>query len=316
MAPRTSPIVVLFGYESSTFTLKIRLALKIKQIPYTFVAVPSMMPRPLLQNNFNLTYRKIPVLALGRDLYCDTSIIVEALEHFFPESEGYQTLYPTAEDGRNYRPMIRGFASYWTDRPLFRVTCGLMPESIWASSFGRDREGLIGHKIDAEKLGKKLPENLSKMDTQLSLLEPLCEGSNEGFVFSTSSPSLADLSLYYQLEWGIDISSGKSSNHITAGEASNAELEGMAPVFNAQRYPGVYIWYKTMKTYLDNLTSTEETSENFDEVLKQIKDSPALGKKSLLLPTPKSTHEDLDKKCGLTKGAQVSVAPDDTGRDE
>ena len=120
------------------------------------------MPRPLLRDNFNLTYRKIPILALGREIYCDTSLIIEALEHFFPESEGYQTLYPKAADGRNYRPMIRGFASYWTDRPLFRVACGLMPASIWRSQFGRDREGLIGHKIDADKLERKQPEMLSR----------------------------------------------------------------------------------------------------------------------------------------------------------
>jgi len=93
MAPKP-PIVALFGYDASTFTLKIRLALRLKQIPYTFIPVPSMLPRPLLRNNFHLTYRKIPVLAIGREIYCDTSLIVEALEHFFPESEGYRTLYP------------------------------------------------------------------------------------------------------------------------------------------------------------------------------------------------------------------------------
>lgn len=89
-----TPLVALFGYDSSTFTLKVRLALRLKQIPYTFVSVPTMMPRPLLRDNFHLTYRKIPVLAIGREVYCDSSIIMEALEHFFPESEGYQSLYP------------------------------------------------------------------------------------------------------------------------------------------------------------------------------------------------------------------------------
>lgn len=93
MASNT-PLVTLFGYDSSTFTLKVRLALRLKQIPYTFVAVPTMMPRPLLRENFHLTYRKIPVLAIGKEIYCDSSIILEALEHFFPESEGYQSLYP------------------------------------------------------------------------------------------------------------------------------------------------------------------------------------------------------------------------------
>ena len=311
---------MLFGYDTSTFTLKVRLALKLKQIPYTFVAVPTMMPRPLLRDNFNLTYRKIPVLALGRELYCDTSLIIEALEHFFPETEGYQTLYPKAADGRNYRAMIRGFASYWTDRPLFRVACGLMPASIWRSQFGRDREGLIGHKIDADKLERKQPEMLSNLDQQLSMLEPLFDDGNNSFIFSTSAPSLADISLYYELEWCDNVSSGRYSENISEGELSNEsdheELEGMKPVFNAQRYPGLYTWFKTMKTYLDNLPSTEQSGDDVDEVLKQIRESPAIGQQSLLLPTPRSTHVETDQKRGMNEGVMVAIAPDDTGKDE
>jgi glutathione S-transferase len=279
-----------------------------------------MMPRPLLRDNFNLTYRKIPVLALGRELYCDTSLIIETLEHFFPESEGYQTLYPKAADGRNYRAMIRGFASYWTDRPLFRVACGLMPASIWRSQFGRDREGLIGHKIDADKLERKQPEMLSNLDQQLSMLEPLFDGGNNSFVFSTSAPSLADISLYYELEWCDNISSGRYSEHISEGELSNEsdhmELEGMKPVFNAQRYPGLYTWFKAMKTYLDNLPSTEQSGDDVDEVLKQMRESPAIGRQSLLLPTPRSTHVETDEKRGMKEGVMVAIAPDDTGKDE
>ena len=278
------------------------------------------MPRPLLRDNFNLTYRKIPVLALGRELYCDTSLIIEALEHFFPESEGYQTLYPKAADGRNYRPMIRGFASYWTDRPLFRVACGLMPASIWRSQFGRDREGLIGHKIDADKLERKQPEMLSNLDQQLSMLEPLFDSGNNSFIFSTASPSLADISLYYELEWCDNISSGRYSEHISEGEIPNEsdhkELEGMRPVFNAQRYPGLYTWFKTMKTYLDNLSSTEQSGEDVDSMLKQMRESPAIGRQSLLLPTPRSTHVETDQKRGMKEGAMVAIAPDDTGKDE
>lgn len=318
MATRSTPIVVLFGYDSSTFTLKVRLALKIKQIPYTFVKVPTMMPRPLLKETFNLTYRKIPVLALGKEIYCDTSLIIEALEHFFPESEGYQTLYPKAADGRNYRPMIRGFASYWTDRPLFRVMCGLMPASIWRSQFGRDREGLIGHKIDADKLEKKQPEMLSNLDMQFSMLEPLFEGGENTFIFSTSSPSLADISLFYEIEWADNIAAGRYTYHISEGEMPNEqELEGLKPLLNMERYSGLFTWFKMMKNYLENLPSTEtDGSDNFDDVLKQIKESPNVGRKSLLLPTPRSGHQEIDQRRGMKEGVEVAIAPDDTGKDE
>lgn len=43
-----------------------------------------MMPRPLLKETLGLSYRKIPILAIGREIYCDTSLIIEALEHYFP----------------------------------------------------------------------------------------------------------------------------------------------------------------------------------------------------------------------------------------
>ena len=311
------PPVVLFGYEASTFTLKARLALRIKQIPYTFVAVPSMMPRPVLKDTFNLTYRKIPILALGREIYCDTSLIIEALEHFFPESEGYPTLYPKAADGRCYRGLIRGFASFWTDRPLFRVACGVMPASIWRSSFGKDRAGLIGHKLDPEKLEAKIPENMARWDLHLSMLEPLFQDTNQSpWIYSTKAPSLADLSLYYELEWGMDMASGRSQNALTGGETQDTDTEGATAVFNLQRYPGLYTWFQTFKRYIDALPSTESTVAEFGEVAEKLKQAPAVGKKSLLLPTPRPALEELDRKSGLVEGVVVSVVPDDTGRDE
>lgn len=214
--------------------------------------------------------------------------------------------------------MIRGFASYWTDRPLFRIACGLMPASIWRSAFGRDREGLIGHPIDADKLEKKIPENLSKLDMQLSMLEPMFDNEDEGsWIFSTSAPSLADVSLYYELNWAQMVASGKGTEHLTQNETRDGELEGVSPVFNAQRYPRLYAWYRMMERYFEALSNVEtEAAKDFNEVLKSMKESPALGKKSLLLPTPRSTLADLDRKCGLTEGAVISIAPDDTGRDE
>jgi len=76
-----------------------------------------MLPRPILVATFGLTYRKIPVVAIGRDVYCDTSLIIEALEHNFPAKDGWGSVYPPCEGlmGWNYRGMARGFASFWID---------------------------------------------------------------------------------------------------------------------------------------------------------------------------------------------------------
>jgi hypothetical protein len=76
-----------------------------------------MMPRPLLSRTFAVSCRKIPILAIGREIYCDTSLIIEALEHFFPPSAGWGTVYPKFDglDEWSYKGLVRGFASFWTD---------------------------------------------------------------------------------------------------------------------------------------------------------------------------------------------------------
>jgi len=316
MTSSDQPPVILFGYEASTFTLKIRLVLKLKRIPYTFITVPSMLPRPLLTRTFALTYRKIPILAIGRDIYCDSSLIAEALEHFFPEAEGYGTLYPCTTDGPSYRSLARGMSSYWTDRALFRVTTGLIPASVWRTSFGEDRAALIGHKLDPEKLEKKVPENLGRLDMQLSMLEPLFAEEGKTWLFASMAPGLADLSVYYQLSWGADIAAGRLIDNLTGGGTQDTSTTGAESVFNAKRYPALFTWYRRLQRYLDNLPDCEDKDPEWNDVLRKIKESPQLGRRSLLLPTPRSSLKELDQKCGLTEGAVVSVVPDDTGRDE
>jgi glutathione S-transferase len=275
------------------------------------------MPRPFLLNTFGLTYRKIPVCIIGQELYCDTSIILEALELFFPPSAGYASLYPQVADGRSYRPLMRGFASYWTDRPLFRFTTGLIPGSVWRTSFGTDRSGLIGHKLDPEKLEKKIPLNLSGLDMQLSMLEPLFnDDMGEPWIFSTRAPSAADISLYYQLKWGNDIAAGRYISDLTGGGTEDTDTVGAASVFNPKRYPGICKWFEAFTKYIEGLPDVEKkiTEEEGLEILKKSKklestDIP-------LIPTAAPPHKELDTRNGLHVGGKVSVAPDDTGRNE
>ena len=50
--------------------------------------------------------------------------------------------------------------------------------------------------------------------------------------------------------------------------------------------------------------------------MQQLKEYKPEKWRSLVLPTPAEPHFDLDRKTGLVPGVKVSVAPDDTGRDE
>lgn len=107
-----------------------------------------MLPRPLLTKTFALAYRKIPVLAIGREIYCDTSLIIEALEHFFPAAEGWGTVYPKFDGLEEwvYKGLVRGFASFWTDVSFFPA---FFPSSLLPR---KKKEKIQYQEIDRKKL--------------------------------------------------------------------------------------------------------------------------------------------------------------------
>lgn len=316
MSSRSHPCpVVLFGYESSAFTWKVRLALRLKQIPYTFVTVESMMPRPKLRQAFNLTYRRIPVLAIGRDVYCDTSLICDALEHYYPEADGHPSLFPVTADGRDHSSIMRGFAAYWVGAPFYRATCAVMPADIWRTSFGTDRGGLVGHKIDANKLEKKIPEGMWKLDHHFSMFERFFhQPDSKLWLFSTDKPSLADLALYAQLWWCREISAGNLMENLTGGGTADAKHAGIGSIFNEQRHPGLMKWFCNFEKYLAKLASTETKDPDWSTVVRVLRAVPDISEELQLLPTPNKAHSEVDVNAGLRKGTMVSIYPDETGR--
>ena len=319
------------------------MTLHLLHIPYTFVKVPSMMPRTTLTDLFALTYRKIPVLAVGRDVYADTSLIAEALESH-PALAVYRranavrerTLYPPATLGGSpweYRQLARAFASYWIDRPFFRVTCGLMPAAIWRTSFGTDRAGLIGHVLDPDKLEKKVPENLGRMEMQLGLLEPLfaTAGGKGQFLFRTRVPSLADVALFYQLKWGREVSRGELVADLTAGgndDLTGSGLEGMDTVFTQARFPNLWAWFERMMDTIagiddigDERCAMERAVElgdtkGVEEVTRRLKEAELPREIPIALNSVNPWNQELDARVGIALGKRVRIAPDDTGMND
>jgi glutathione S-transferase len=100
--------LILHHYASSPFSEKIRLILGHKKLPWKSVLVPPILPKP---DVLALTggYRKTPFLQVGADIYCDTALICDVLEHVRPEP----TLYPPHLKG-----VCRIFAQ-WADSSLF-----------------------------------------------------------------------------------------------------------------------------------------------------------------------------------------------------
>ena len=104
----TPPTLILHHYPTSPFSEKVRLMLGYKNLPWKSVVIPMVSPKP---DVVALTggYRKTPVLQIGADIYCDTALIADVLEHI----QHLPTLYPAPSKG-----MARTLAQ-WADSTLF-----------------------------------------------------------------------------------------------------------------------------------------------------------------------------------------------------
>src|SRR2546428_12966243 len=100
--------LILHHYDASPVSEKIRKCFGMKRLKWRAVERPGMMPKPDL---IPLTggYRRIPVLQIGADVYCDTQLIVRVLERLHPTP----TLYPGASEGTCHAWNL------WADRLVF-----------------------------------------------------------------------------------------------------------------------------------------------------------------------------------------------------
>lgn len=144
----------------------------------------------------------------------------------------------------------------------------------------------------------------------------LCENpEDQPWLFSTHTPSLADLSLFYQLEWGNNIAAGRGVENLTGGGTPDTLTDGTKPVFNPDRHPKLLEWYCKVEAYLNSLPAMEKRAQRDADAIN-ILIQEELASPPPMLPTPNAVHEDLSHRTGLIVGTHVLIAPDDTGRAE
>lgn len=99
-------------------------------------------PRPELSSHCDVHYRRIPVLAIGRDIYCDTSLIADTLERRIPPSPcSTASIYPPrAGGGRADTSLVKIFAREHAGATLFLLAINLIDFGKVPEAFRQDRE--------------------------------------------------------------------------------------------------------------------------------------------------------------------------------
>ena len=97
MGSASAPEIITFDYQYAPNAQRARNLLNITKIPYTICEQPFVQPRPILQN-LGITYRRVPVNAIGKDVYVDNRVFLDAILEIFRNEKGVMELVRTKHD--------------------------------------------------------------------------------------------------------------------------------------------------------------------------------------------------------------------------
>ena len=183
--------IILHHYDISPYAEKIRLVLGWKRLAWVSVIQPMVMPKPDL---VALTggYRRIPVLQIGADVYCDTNRIADELERRHSE--------PTIHPGG--RVAESELWCSWAERVLMWPTARYVTavnDDRLGSAFHADRAAMRGHAAPtASELAASIPYQREQCRLMLGWLDVILR--RRDFLLG-DTPGLADFAVYQRIWW-------------------------------------------------------------------------------------------------------------------
>lgn len=182
--------IILHHYPSSPFSEKVRLAFGIKGLSWRAVEQPVIMPKPHL---IPLTggYRKIPVMQIGADIYCDTQIILRELDRRYPAP----SIFPI----RNGLAYSIGF---WADRLFFMASVAVVFGEIGhmiPEEFKKDREKLSGTAFNTDAMKAAAPFAKDQWRGHADFVAETLEDGRD--FMGGAKPGAADIHAYMNFWW-------------------------------------------------------------------------------------------------------------------
>jgi glutathione S-transferase len=175
--------IILHHYDNSPFSEKVRLQMGIKGLSWRSVIQPTIMPKPDL---IPLTggYRRIPVMQIGADVFCDTQVIMAEIERRAPS--------PKVIGGADWA------VNLWADRLLFQPTVAIIFGAIGhlvPKEFIEDREKMSGGRaFNTAAMQSAGPSMKGQFRAMTAWLEQGLGGGAQWL--SGEAPGLTDVAAY------------------------------------------------------------------------------------------------------------------------
>ncbi|OAG35666.1 hypothetical protein AYO21_10137 [Fonsecaea monophora] len=276
--------IVLYHYSFSPFARRILWYLSLRSLDYAECKQPPVMPRPDL-SALGVKYRRIPVMTIGRDVYCDSRIILRKLEELFPEGA------LGASSGEE--KAIEKFLEIWSiEGGLFTRASQLIPTSMPLLNdpkFTKDREEYSGRPWSKEHIAENRPEALAAIRSGFKFLETTLLADGRNWVLKTEKPTLADIEAIWTFDW------------------LNG-LKGALPreLISDKKYPKVFAWIARFNDALKvaKAQAPKPASLKGDAAAERILNASFVDKDLGVDPADP---------LGLPQGTEVEVFPIDSG---
>ena len=184
--------IILHHYPTSPFAEKIRLILGYKKLAWHSVIIPMIMPKPDL-TSLTGGHRRTPIMQIGADIYCDTSLIADVIEKLEPTP----SLYPAAVNGASR------IVAQWADTVVFpaAMAYNFQPAGVAQVFAGAPEDAVKAFVADRAAMRGGAPRmSLGEArGTYKSYLRRLSDMLTEHPYLMGDAPSIADFSAYHPI---------------------------------------------------------------------------------------------------------------------
>ncbi|KAF2820091.1 hypothetical protein CC86DRAFT_374788 [Ophiobolus disseminans] len=289
MAPAEKPI--LFHYPPSIYSQRVLWYLWLRGISYDECIQPPVMPRPDLAA-IGVGYRKMPILNIGKDVYCDSRLIISKLEEAFPGSNltpstpaqvGVQKLLENYTiDGGVFANAVK-LIPYWTDSSLLKN-----------KEFLDDRQKMMGgRRMTKEAMETGRPDGLHHIQQVFDLMETTFLADGRDWILGSKEPTVADIDAVWPLEW----------------MTVDRHMKECLPEahINDRKYPKVYAWVRRFMSVIEEKKKASAKPSALDGKAMM---SRILSATSSLTDIGFAENESSDVK----QGERVEIFPSDYGQ--
>ncbi|QIW94690.1 hypothetical protein AMS68_000208 [Peltaster fructicola] len=231
------PDIIAWDYQFAPNAQKSRNYLYATKTPFKICEQPFVIPRPVLQN-LGITYRRVPVLSIGKDVFPDNSTFIDALQSLLEKSG--KGLVKSRED-KAFEQW--GYRTFWVALPC-------VPASLITPQLAKDRENLF--PVFARGDFPALRANgLTEIMSMLDCAENEFLTDDGPFIGGKQECGLADIHAIWIVKWLLQT------------------LEvAKEPGFSKKDLPRVYQWIEALPR--QNEAESKEMHLTADEATKQL----------------------------------------------